>query len=98
MWNRLFLFNSHAGGHDLLYFIYGDLWKSHFENEIFFVSRNFFFINFDFKNECENEFKDNDEKSSCWSRNRVFHKKEFNAQWPRNGHAASVGVNGGEIP
>ena len=35
--------------------------KSDFENEIFVVTTNFF-TNWDFKNECKNEFKDNNEK------------------------------------
>ena len=29
----------------------------------FFSVKEFFFINFDFKNGCKNEFKDNNEKS-----------------------------------
>ena len=51
-----------------------------------------FFMNFDFKNGCKNEFEDNNEKSCNLSRNRVFHKIDFKAVWPRNDHAASVGV------
>ena len=47
---------------------------------------------FDLNNRCKNEFKDNNEKSCSWSRNRVFHKIDFKAVWPRDGHAASVGV------
>ena len=31
-------------------------------------------------------------KSCSWSRNRVCLKIDFKAIWPRNGHAASVGV------
>ena len=50
-------------------------------------------MNFDFKNRCKNEFKDNNEKSCSSSRNRVSHKIDLKAQWPRNGHADSVGVN-----
>ena len=50
-------------------------------------------MNFDFENECKYEFKDNNEKSWSWSRNRVSHKIEFKAVRPRNGHAASVGAN-----
>ena len=49
-------------------------------------------MNFDFKNGCKNEFKDNNEKSSSWSRKRISHKDDFKAVWPLNGHAASVGV------
>ena len=58
----------------------------------FFRVEEFFFMNFNFKNRCKNEFKDNNEKSCSWSRNRVSHKIDFKAQWPRNGHADSVGV------
>ena len=50
-------------------------------------------MNFDFKNGCKNEFKDNNEKSRSWSRTRVSHIIDFKAQSPRNGHADSVGVN-----
>ena len=59
----------------------------------FFGVKEFFFINFDFKNGCKNEFKGNNEKSCSWSRNRVSFKIDFKAVWPRNGHAASVRVN-----
>ena len=64
---------------------------SSFENEIF-LCQEIFFMNFDLKNECKNELKDNNEKSCRWSRNKVSHKIDFKAQWPRNGHADSVGV------
>ena len=37
--------------------------NSGFENEIFLVSRNFLFMNFDLENGTKNEFKDNNEKS-----------------------------------
>ena len=52
-------------------------------------------MNFDFKNGCKNEFKDNNEKSCSWSRNSVSHKIDLKAQWLRNGggHADSVVVN-----
>ena len=58
----------------------------------FFGVKEFFFMNFDLKNGCKNEFKDNNEKSWNWSKNRVSHKNDFKAVWPRNGHADSVGV------
>ena len=41
---------------------------------------------------CKNEFRDNNEKSCSWSKKRVSNKNDFKAQWPRNGHADSVGV------
>ena len=55
----------------------------------FFGVKDFFFMNFDFKNWCKNGFKDNNDKSCSWSRNRVSDKIDFKAVWPRNGHAAS---------
>ena len=58
----------------------------------FFGVKEFFFMNFDFKNGCKNEFKDNSEKSCSWSSKRVSHKIDFKAQWPLNGNADSVGV------
>ena len=52
-----------------------------------------FFHELWFKNSCKNEFMDNHEKSSNWSRNKVSQKIDFKAVWPRDGHADSVGVN-----
>ena len=49
-------------------------------------------MNYDLKNGCKNEFKDNNEKSYSWSRNRFSHKIDFEAVWPHNGNADSVGV------
>ena len=57
----------------------------------YFWSQGTFFNEFWFQNGCKNEFKDNTEKSCIWSRNRVSHKIDFKAVWPRNGHADSVG-------
>ena len=59
----------------------------------FFCCEGIFYMNFDFKNGCKNEYKDNNEKSCSWSRNTVSHKIDFKAQWLRNGHSDSVGVN-----
>ena len=61
----------------------------------FFLVPSNFFMNFDFKNECKNEFKDNNEKSCSLSRNRISHKIDFKGVWPRNGHTDSVGVKEG---
>ena len=45
---------------------------------------NFFGVmNFDLKNDFKNEFKDNNEKSCSWYRNRVSQKIDFKAIWPR---------------
>ena len=52
----------------------------------------FFFMNFSFKNECKSEFKDDNEKSSSLSINRVPHKIDFKAVWSNRGHADSVEV------
>ena len=49
----------------------------------FFGAKEFFRINFDFKNGCKNEFKDNNEKSWSWSRTRVSNKIDFIAVIPR---------------
>ena len=59
----------------------------------FFDAKEFFYMIFDFKNGCKNEFKDNNEKSCSWSRKRVSRKIDFKVQWLRNSHADSVGVN-----
>ena len=57
----------------------------------------FSFMNFDSENGYQIEFKDNNEKSCSWSRNRYSQKIDFKAVWPRNGHADSVGVNSAAI-
>ena len=44
---------------------YVGLWKSAFENEIVLAAK-IFFVNFDFRNGCEDEFQDNNEKSCNW--------------------------------
>ena len=38
---------------------------------IFLDAKEFFFVNFDLKNGCENEFEDNNEKSCSRLKNRV---------------------------
>ena len=47
----------------------------------FFGVRDFFFVNFDFKNGCKNEFDDNNEKSCSRFKNRVPLKIDFRADW-----------------
>ena len=49
-------------------------------------------MNLDFKNGCKNNFNDNNEKRCSLSRNRVCHKNDLKAVWPRNGQAASMGI------
>ena len=66
--------------------IYDGLWRSAVKNEIFLVSKNFF-VNLDFKNECQNEFQDNNEKSSSWFENRFPHKSDFRADGTHESHS-----------
>ena len=65
--------------------------QSDFGKEIFWC-QGILLLEFWFKNGCKNEIKDNNEKSSSWSRNRVSHKIDLKAVWPLDGHAASLGV------
>ena len=58
----------------------------------FFDVKQFFFMYFNFKNGCNNEFKVYKGKSFGCSKKKVFHKIELKAAWPRNCHADSVGV------
>ena len=47
----------------------------------FFWCQGIFFVNFDFKNGCKNEFEDNNEKSCSRFKNRVPLKIDFRADW-----------------
>ena len=49
--------------------------------EFFFGVKEFFFVNFDFKNGCKNEFEDNNENSCSRFKNRVPLKIDFRAVW-----------------
>ena len=69
---------------------YNDFWI--YMNYFYELTHFTFFLGIDFKNGCENEFKDNNEKSYSWSRKSISHKIDFKAEWPRNGHADSVRV------
>ena len=40
-----------------------------------------FFVNFDFKNECKNEFQDNNEKSCSGFKKSVRLNNDFRADW-----------------
>ena len=62
------------------------------KNDIFGVKK-FFYMHYDLKNGCKNEFQGHNEKSCSRSRNRVSHKIDFKVIWTRNSHAARVGVN-----
>ena len=66
-------------------------WKNFHVPDLLLLKK-FFFMNFHFKNGCENEFKDHNEKSYNWSRHKVSQKFDFKAVWTRNGHADNVGV------
>ena len=52
----------------------------------FFGVKEFFFVNFDFKNECKNEFEDNNEKSCRWFDNKVPQKIDFRADGTHESH------------
>ena len=67
--------------------------KIDLRNEFFFGVKEFFPMNFDFKNRYKNEFKDDSEKSCRLSWNRVSHKIDYKVVWPLNGHADSLGVS-----
>ena len=58
----------------------------------FFGVKEFFYMISDFKNGCNNEFEDSNEKSCSWSRNGVSREIDFKVQWLRNSQADSVGV------
>ena len=75
-------------GSDIVYAVGMEIWKWNF-----FGAKEFFYMIFDLKNGCKNEFKDNNEKSCSWSRNRVSRKIDFKVYWRRNSHTDSVGVN-----
>ena len=47
----------------------------------FFWCQGIFFVNFDFKNECENEFEDNNEKSCSRFKIMVPLKIDLRADW-----------------
>ena len=47
----------------------------------FFWCQGIFFREFDFTNECKNEFEDNKEKSCSRLKNRVPLKIDFRADW-----------------
>ena len=47
----------------------------------FFWCQGIFFVNLDLKNECKNEFEDNNEKSCSRFKNRVQLKIDFRADW-----------------
>ena len=47
----------------------------------FFWCQGIFFVNFDFKNGCKNEFEDNNEKSRSRFKNRVPLRIDFRADW-----------------
>ena len=46
-----------------------------------FCVKEFFFVNFDYKNGCKNEFEDNNEKSCSRFKNRALLKIDFIPDW-----------------
>ena len=64
--------------------------KSAFENEIFFVSRNFFGY-YDFKNGCKKEFEDNNENHAADSKIRSLQKiLDFIADGAHESHPTAL--------
>ena len=57
-----------------------------------FCVKESFLTDFDVKNECKIELKDDNELSYHWFRSRVSHKIDFRAVGLLNGHADSVGL------
>ena len=51
----------------------------------YFGVKKIFFGNFDVKNGCQTEFKDDKGKSCSWSRNRLSLKIDLKALWPCSG-------------
>ena len=47
----------------------------------FFWCQGIFFVNFDFKNTCKNEFEDNNEKTCSRFKNESPLKIDFRADW-----------------
>ena len=43
----------------------------------FFWCQRIFFVYYDFKNECKNEFEDNNEESCSWFKTKVLQKKSI---------------------
>ena len=62
----------------------------------FFGCQEFFFVNFDFKNGCKNEFEDNNEKSCGRFENRVPLKIDFRADWAHESIPTAWELNKGE--
>ena len=52
----------------------------------FFWCQGIFFVNLNFKNGCENEFQDNNEKSCSSFKNRVPHKIDFRHDGTHESH------------
>ena len=57
---------------------------------ISFWCQGIFFMNFDFQNECKNEFQDNNEKSCSWFKNRVPPKTDFRVVETHESHPTAL--------
>ena len=67
---------------DLRYWVLGA-----FSKKILFSGvKEFFFVYYDFKNGCKNEFEDNNEKSCSWFKNKVPQKIDFRADGTHESH------------
>ena len=73
-----FLLISLTVGSDIVYAVYFIIIRLRELN--FFGAKEFFYMIFDFKNGCKNEFNDKNEKSCSWS--RKFSKK-IRMAWSR---------------
>ena len=59
----------------------------------FFWCQEIFYVNFDFKNGCQNDFEDNNEKSCSRFKNRVPPQNRFQSRLDSRIHPDSLGVN-----
>ena len=55
--------------------------------------KEFFFVNYDFKNGCNNEFEDNKEKSCSRFKNKVPLKIDFRADWTHESNPTAWELN-----
>ena len=78
--NKDYLLNSHAVGvRYCLRCRYMLVYKNRPSKMNFFWWQGILFTNFDLKNGYKNEFKDNNEKSCSWSRNKIPHEIDLEA-------------------
>ena len=83
-----------------LYFLLDRIFSVRQKQNLFFEKKmNFFrrqeisFVNFDFKNECQNEYEDNKEKLCSRFKNRVPLKIDFKADWTHESNPTAWELN-----